>query len=85
MLSDVTRPMPTVAELQAKLDSVRREVRNLTVMGMDPSQPPDQAALIKELERSARAELRLRKMALDYVKGELRSHRQQKHKNTACE
>jgi hypothetical protein len=35
--------MPTLAELQAKLDSVRREVRNLTVMGMDPSQPPDQA------------------------------------------
>jgi len=30
--------MPTLAELQAKLDTVRREVRNLTVMGMDPSQ-----------------------------------------------
>ena len=59
---------PTLAELQTKLDSVRREVRNLTVMGMDPNQTPDQAALIKELERSARAEQRLRKMALDYAK-----------------
>lgn len=26
---------------------VRREVRNLTVMGMDPGQPPDQAALLQ--------------------------------------
>jgi hypothetical protein len=63
---------PTLAELQTALDSVRREVRNLTVMGMDPSQPPDQAALIKQLERSARAETRLRTMALEYAKGELR-------------
>jgi hypothetical protein len=76
--------MPTLAELQAKLDSVRREVRNLTVMGMDPSQPSDQAALIKELERSARAEMRLRTMALEYAKGKLRSHgrKNQKSKNT---
>ena len=59
---------PTLAELQTKLDSVRREVRNLTVMGMDPNQTTEQAALVKELERSARAEQRLRKMALDYAK-----------------
>ena len=59
--------------MQTKLDNVRREVRNLTVMGMDPSQTPGQAALIKELERSARAEMRLRSMALEYAKGELRS------------
>ena len=59
---------PTLAELQTKLDSVRREVRNLTVMGMDPNQTTEQAALIKELERLARAEQRLRKTALDYAK-----------------
>ena len=70
----MTRPKPTLAELLTKLDSVRREVRNLTVMGMDPSKPPDQAALIKELERSARAEMRLRTMALEHAKGGLRSH-----------
>jgi len=40
--------LPTLAELQAKLDSVRREVRNLTVMGLDPSQTPEQAALLKD-------------------------------------
>jgi hypothetical protein len=33
-------------------------------MGMDPKQPADQLALIKQLEISARAEQRLRKMAL---------------------
>ena len=49
---------------------MRREVRNLTVMGMDPKQTPEQAALIKELERSARAEMRLRTMALAHAKGE---------------
>ena len=60
--------VPKLAELKTKLDSVRREVRNLTVMGMDPNQTTEQAALVKELERSARAEQRLRKMALDYAK-----------------
>ena len=59
---------PALADLQTKLESVRREVRNLTVMGMDPNQTTEQAALIKELEQSARAEQRLRKMALDYAK-----------------
>ena len=77
--------MPTLAELQAKLDSVRREVRNLTVMGMDPGQPPDQAALIKQLERSARAEMRLRTMALEHAKGELRSHPHKRGKNAASD
>ena len=71
---------PTLAELQTKLDSVRREVRNLTVMGMDPKQPPDQAALIKELECSARAETRLRSMALAHAKSKLRSHGRRKCK-----
>ena len=69
---------PTLAELQTKLDGVRREVRNLTVMGMDPKQPPKQAALIKELERSARAEMRLRSMALAHAKGTQRSHGQKR-------
>ena len=62
------RAIPTLLELQTKLDSVRREVRNLTVMGMDPNQSTEQAALIKKLEGSARAEQRLRKMAIDCTK-----------------
>src|SRR5262245_15448594 len=77
-LSGLVTVMPTLAELQTDLDSVRREARNLTVMGMDPSQTPKQAALIKELERSARAERRLRTKAVEYAKGELRPHRQRR-------
>ena len=46
--------MPTIAELQAKLEAVRREVHNPTVMSMQP----DQLALIKNLECSARASLK---------------------------
>lgn len=62
---------PTLADLQTRLDSVRREVRNLTVMGMDPNQTPDQATLIKQLERSARAETRLRSVALAHAKDKI--------------
>ena len=65
------RNIPTFAELQTKLDSVRREVRNLTIMGMDPNQTAEQAALIRQLERSARAETRLRFMALEHSKSKL--------------
>src|SRR5262245_36803149 len=67
-LSGFDTAIQTLAKLQTELDSVRREVRNLTVMGLDPGQPPDQAALIKELERSARAEMRLRTMAFAYAR-----------------
>ena len=57
------------------LASVRQEIRNLVVMGLDPNQPPDQAALIKDRERSARAELRLRVLALRYAEEQGRSRR----------
>ena len=73
---------PTLAELQTKLDGVRREVRNLTVMGMDPKQPPDQAELIKDLEQSARVEMRLRSMALAH-KVTQRSHGRQRCNSAA--
>ena len=72
---------PTLAELQTKLDGVRREVRNLTVHGDGSErQPPDQAALIKQLEQSARAEMRLRSMALAHAKSKLRSHNRRRCK-----
>ena len=64
--------MSVIDELQKNVDSVRRELRNLTVMGMDPSQPADQLAVIKQLEISARAEQRLRKKALDYARSRIR-------------
>jgi len=52
---------------------VRQEVRNLTIMGMQPNQSADQLALIRNLERSARAELRLRWLALEYWKRQAQS------------
>jgi hypothetical protein len=58
---------PTIDELERNIECVRREIRNLVVMGLDPNQRPDQAALIKNLERSARVELRLRVAALRYA------------------
>src|SRR5262245_58732945 len=82
-LSGFDTSMQTLAKLQTKLDGVRREGRNLTVMGLDPNQPPDQAALIKELERSARAEMRLRAMALEHAKGKRRFRSRQRRKNAA--
>jgi hypothetical protein len=42
-------------------------------MGSDPIQTPQQIELIKDLERSARAEVRLRSMALVRAKSKLRS------------
>ena len=41
--------MPKLAELQTKLDGVRREVRNLTVMGMDPNRHRNKQRSLKSL------------------------------------
>ena len=59
--------VPTLADFKAELRSLRPDLmRTLTVPG--PNKPKEHAALIKKLERSARAEQRLRKLALDYAK-----------------
>jgi hypothetical protein len=64
--------MPTIAELQAKLDDVRQEVRNLTVMAMNPRYAAE-AARIREMERSARAKVKLRILTLEYWKRQQQS------------
>jgi hypothetical protein len=56
--------MPAIEELEREIECVRREIRNLIVMGMNPKQTPQQAALTRDLERSARAKLCLRYVAL---------------------
>jgi hypothetical protein len=61
--------LPPIDVLERKLAEVHQEVCNLTVMGMDPKETPDQLALIRDLERSARAELCLRWDALEYAQG----------------
>ena len=60
--------MPDSKELKTKLDDARQEVRNLTVMQMKPDQSPENLVLLRNLERSARAEAKLRQKALDHGK-----------------
>jgi hypothetical protein len=56
------------ATLEKELANTRREVRNLTVMGMRPDLPADKRELIHNAERSARAELKLRIRALRWAR-----------------
>ena len=60
--------MPDLPALERKLKDARQEVRNLQVMQMHPGQPPDKLVLLKELERSARAEVKLRLKAIEHEK-----------------
>jgi hypothetical protein len=53
--------------LRPKLADTRKEVRNLTVMGMRSGLAPKKAKLIRNLERSAKAEVRPRQKHLEYV------------------
>ena len=54
------------ALLQRELADTRREVHNLTVMGMRPDLSAEDRELIRNAERSARAEVKLRIEALQY-------------------
>src|SRR5579862_3113525 len=58
--------MRDLATLQQELADARQEVRNLQVMGLRPDLSPQKAEFIRNLERSARAEVKLRHMALAY-------------------
>jgi hypothetical protein len=59
--------IPDLRTLRQKLADTRQEVRNLIVMGMRPNLTPEKAELIRNLERSARAEAKLRHRHLEYV------------------
>jgi hypothetical protein len=63
--------MPDLDELRLKLRDAQQEARNLAVMAMDPSLSAEKREIIKELERSARAEAALRLAALDLALGRL--------------
>jgi hypothetical protein len=56
------------ALLLRELADTRREVRNLTVMGMRPDVSADQREVIHNLERSARARVKLGQKALRYCR-----------------
>ena len=56
--------------LERKLKGVRQEVRNLQVMQMRPNQSAKKLELLADLERSARAEVKLRLKALAYARSQ---------------
>jgi hypothetical protein len=52
--------------LQTELDNARQEVRNLQVMQMKPGVSPEKLELLRQLERSARASVKLGRRAIEY-------------------
>jgi hypothetical protein len=63
-----------MADLEAQereLKNTRQEVRNLQVMQMRPAQSAEKLAHLADLERSARAEVKLRLKALAYARSQL--------------
>jgi hypothetical protein len=58
--------MADLKTMQQEMQNCRQEIRNLTVMGMKPCLTPEKKALLHDLERSARAELKLRHKAIEY-------------------
>ncbi len=65
-------PKIDLPTLERKLKGVRQEVRNLQVMQMRPNQSAEKLKLLADLERSARAETKLRVKALEYARSQAR-------------
>jgi hypothetical protein len=59
------RDLPT---LERELRDARQEVRNLQVLAMRPGLSAEKLELLRNLERSARAEVKLRLKAVAYAK-----------------
>ena len=64
--------MPNLKTLEMKANDAHREVRNLIVMGMRPDLSAKVRELVPLLERSARAEVKLRIKALQYCREQQR-------------
>jgi hypothetical protein len=62
---------PDIATRERELKNTRQEVRNLQVMQMRPGQSAEKLKLLNDLERSARAEVKLRVKALEYAKSQI--------------
>jgi hypothetical protein len=60
--------MPDIETLEHELRAVRQEVRNLQVLAMRPNQSAEKLELLRNLEQSARAEVKLRLKALNHAK-----------------
>ncbi|MGB8741550.1 MAG: hypothetical protein WCD52_15275 [Xanthobacteraceae bacterium] len=53
------------------MKDTRQEVHNLQVMQMRPGLPAEKLELLRNMERSARAEVKLRLKAIAYAKSKL--------------
>jgi hypothetical protein len=62
---------PTIEDLERGLKGARQEVRNLQVIQMRPGHSAKRLKLLAALERSARAEVRLRIKALEHAKSQM--------------
>ena len=67
----MNEPIPDLATHERLLKGVRQEVRNLQVMQMRPGQSAEKLAHLADLERSARAEAKLRIKALAYARSQV--------------
>jgi hypothetical protein len=57
-----------VAQLEEELRELRQEVRSLVVLGMRPDLLPDEAAFVRRLEGSARADVNVLLKALQHIR-----------------
>jgi hypothetical protein len=64
------RRMQDLQKLQQDLKDTRQEVRNLVVISLWPNLLPAEVELVKSLERSARAEVRLRVKHLRWLQAQ---------------
>jgi hypothetical protein len=64
-------PAERLAVLERKLKDARQEVRDLQVMQMRPGQSANKLKFLAELERSARAEVKLRLKTLQYARNRI--------------
>jgi hypothetical protein len=62
---------PDIETHERLLNGVRQEVRNLQVMQMRPGQSAAKLTHLEDLERSARAEVKLRIKALAYARSQV--------------
>jgi hypothetical protein len=59
--------MRSATEERVKLEAARQRVRDLIVIGLRDNLTPAQRAAVKQWERSSRAEVKLRQMAVDHA------------------
>ncbi len=71
--------MPDLATLERELNYARQEVRNLQVLAMTPDNSASDLETLRNLERAARAEVKLRWRAIEHYKDQLAASRAERY------